>query len=157
MMVLREWAGSFLAAGMACALLATLSPGGGVRRAFGVLTALLMLCSLLSPIQTLVHTLADGFVVSPTETPVSQALSDTAASQAISVIEEALYRDATERLADTDMTLKRVRVRRDRTQEQRIYINKAELVFDKQDAPIDPMTVQKLSMAWGIPTEVYYG
>ena len=156
MTVLREWASGFCAAGIACALLSALCPKGAVRRAFGVLTALLMLCALLSPVRMLTESFGKGTVsgLARQETPTD--VSDTAMEQALTVIERAVYADAVERLGDASVTLKQVRVIRDMRDEACIYIQSVQLVFDKDDHPVDTSLVQRLSMAWGVPTEVYY-
>jgi len=156
MTVLREWAGGFCAAGIACALLGALCPKGAMQQAFGVLTALLMLCSLLSPVQLLVSTLQNGVVAPTDELAVPQALSETAQKQALSIIEQALYKDALERLGEEKVTLKRLYAQRDNQEDGRIYIQKVRLVFDKADRPVDPQVIHRLSAAWGVPTEVYY-
>ncbi len=156
MTLLREWASGFCAAGVACALLSALCPKGAVRQAFGMLTALLMLCALLSPVDTLLQTLSDGFVVPLAEETASATLSETTLKQAMTVIENAVYADALERLDDAPVTLKRVRVLRDTRDESCIYIKSVRLVFDKTDRPVDDRWPRMLSMAWGVPTEVYY-
>ena len=156
MTVLREWASGFCAAGIACALLAALCPKGTVRRAFGVLTALLMLCALLSPVHLLIQSFTKGTVTELVEQEVPTDVSETVMEQAVTVIERVVYADALGQLGDTDVTLRRVRVIRDMREETRIYIQSVQLVFDKDDHPVDSLLVQRLSMAWGVPTEVLY-
>lgn len=156
MTAFADWAAGLCAAGVACAILHMLCPDGALREALRVVTALLFFCCLLSPLGMLKEWLADGILTEePGVSAVSVTLSERVEEQAITVIEDALLRDARGRLKD--MEIKRVEVvRGDGDEAVGISVDRVRVVFAKEAHPVSTVAVDTLEQAWGIPVEVYY-
>ena len=156
MTMFANWAAGLCAAGVACALLRMLCPEGTLNSAMRVATALLFFCCLLSPIGMLRELLADGFADANVSTAQpSYALAERVDDQATAVIEQALLRDATDRLEN--IAVKRVEILRSSDAAQiGVAVDRVRVVFDKAEHPLNTAEVTILEQAWGIPVEVYY-
>ncbi len=154
MSVLQEWAAAMCGIGVGCAVLSMLCPAGRMRRVFGVLTAVLFLCCMLSPVKALVGLATELFSL-PEETEVSLELSDKVNEQAESVLTQTLLRDADERVGDI-ATVKKVTLCRDKTRTDRIYIERVRVTLDREDMAVASAVRKTLEQAWGVPVEVYY-
>ncbi|MBQ3069464.1 MAG: hypothetical protein IJD01_05925 [Clostridia bacterium] len=150
---MEEWTVGLCAAGIGCAVLEQLVPDGAVKRVFSVLVAVAFFGCFLSPLSSLFR-LAGGWLVQATPvTDVPTALNDTVTEQITEVLEEAMRQDAEARLG---VTVREVRIYRDITRDDSIYIERADVVFDGKEHPLAQGAVQQLEQVWGTALEVYY-
>ncbi len=152
MTAIQDWASSVCALGIGCAVLKMLCPAGAMRRVFGVLTAVIFVCCLLSPFTTMLESVKDLFAIPRTASP-SYELSDAVNEQAVAVIEEALLVDARSRLQDT-ADVKSVTVIRDTMREDSIYIKRVLVTVDGEDHASSFKIRATLQSAWGVDVEV---
>ena len=154
MNVLRDWASAMCGIGIGCAILSSLCPAGRMRRTFGILTSVLYLCCMLSPVKTLVGLVTERFSLSE-EASVSSELSEEVDAQAEAVLTQTLLGDAVERVGET-ATVKKVTLCRDKTRTDRIYIERVRITLDREDMAVASAVRKTLEQAWGVPVEVYY-
>ena len=156
MTAFADWAAGLCAAGVACAILRLLCPEGVLNDTLRVVTALLFFCCLLSPLGMLREFLADGFsVAAASSSSVSRALDERVDKQAAAVIEDALLRDAVERLENVEV--KRVEIVCVESDEAvGVTVERVRVVFAKEEHPLPVTVTATLERAWGVPVEVYY-
>lgn len=151
---LQDWAATLCTLAIGCSLLSMLCPAGRMRRVCGILTAVLFLCCLLSPLGSMLTFVKELFVL-PENTQVSVELTDEVNEQARRILTEALLSDARERLSET-ATVKKVAVYRDSSRTDSIYIERVRVTLDKQDRGAGAVVRAALEQAWGVAVEVYY-
>ncbi len=151
---IRDWAVAMCGIGIGCAVLSMLCPTGQMRRVFGVLTAVLFLCGMLSPVKTLIGFTVELFSL-PEERQVSSELSEEVSEQAETLLTQTLFHDAVERIGET-ATVKKVTLCRDKTRTDRIYIERVRITLDRNDMAAASAVRTILQQAWGVPVEVYY-
>lgn len=144
------------AAGIGCGLLQQLAPEGATKRVLSVLIAVFFFGCFLSPLSEL-FTAAGGWIVQASEpAEVPDRLNEEVSEQIADVLETALCQDANERLASQQVTVRQVRIHRDTAHPESIYIERADVVFAKEDYPLPQTVVPLLEQAWGVVVEVYY-
>lgn len=154
MNVIRDWATAMCGIGIGCAVLSMLCPVGRMRRVFGVLTAVLFLCCVLSPAKAFVGLAAEWLSLSE-ERQVSSELSEEVHEQAEAVLTQTLFDDAVERVGQT-ATIKKVTLCRDNARTDCIYIERVRVTLDREDMATASTVRKILEQAWGVSVEVYY-
>lgn len=155
MTYISDWAAGLCSTAVGLSLVTLLVPAGRIRRTVTVLAGVCYFCCLISPLAAWCQAGMDWFSMDMSRTEVSDGMTRLTDEQIDRALEEALCRDAEDRLKDYGVSVTNARIVRDTSEQDGIYIRQVILTVQGEKLPRKVYT--ELELAWGVEVEVING